>query len=75
MKMEGGAERFEEDLLETHLTLTGRYHRNDRDFSRLQSIRTNRWYLRVIFWLLDHLVHQSYVTVAYCAASDIGPTD
>jgi hypothetical protein len=36
-------------------------------------LRTNRWYLRVFFWLLDRVVHQLYVTLIYCARNGIGP--
>jgi hypothetical protein len=48
--------------------------RNDRDSSDYTtSIRTNRWYLRVLFWLLDRIDHLLYVIVIYCANNDIGP--
>ena len=48
--------------------------RNDRDSADYTtSLRTNRWYLRVFFWLLDRVVHQLYVTVIYSALNDIGP--
>jgi hypothetical protein len=47
--------------------------RNDRDssdYTRL--IRTNHWYLRPIFWLLDRIDHIIYVVVVYCAKHEIG---
>lgn len=48
--------------------------RNDRDSSDYTtSMRTNRWYMRIFFWLLDRVVHQTYVIVAYCADMGIGP--
>eukprot|EP00956_Cyclotella_meneghiniana_P044563 scaffold323191_cov89-Cyclotella_meneghiniana.AAC.1 len=50
--------------------------RNDRDSADYTtSLRTNRWYLRVFFWLLDRVVHQLYVIIIYCARNDIGPTE
>jgi hypothetical protein len=50
--------------------------RNDRESADYTtSIRTNRWYLHVFFWLLDRVVHQLYVTVIYCARNGIGPTE
>jgi hypothetical protein len=48
--------------------------RNDRDLADYTaSLRTNRWYLRVFFWLLDRVVHQLYVTLIYCVRNGIGP--
>jgi hypothetical protein len=47
--------------------------RNDRDSSDYTtSIRTNRWYLRVLFWLFDRADHILYVIVVYRAKNDIG---
>eukprot|EP00956_Cyclotella_meneghiniana_P016026 scaffold25077_cov48-Cyclotella_meneghiniana.AAC.2 len=50
--------------------------RNDRDSADYTtSLRTNRWYLRVFFWLLDRVVHQLYVIIIYCARNAIGPPE
>ena len=38
--------------------------RNDRDSADYTtSMRTNRWYLRIVFWLLDRVIHCTYVIV------------
>ncbi len=48
--------------------------RNDRDSSDYTtSIRTNRWYLRLFFWVLDRVVHVLFVIVCVLAKSNIGP--
>jgi hypothetical protein len=36
-------------------------------------IRTNCWYMRVFFWILDQVVHMLFVVVVYCAKAKIGP--
>jgi hypothetical protein len=52
----------------------GAVDRNDRDSADYStSIRTNRWYLRILCWLLDRVVHILYVIVSYCAVNGIGP--
>lgn len=48
--------------------------RNDRDSSDYTtSLRTNRWYLRVVFWLLDRVMHLLFVVTVYCSKMLIGP--
>jgi hypothetical protein len=49
--------------------------RNDRDSSDYTtSQRTNRWYLRVFFWILDRVCHQLYQSAVWCARNfNIGP--
>lgn len=47
--------------------------RNDCDSSDYTtSLRTDRWYLSIFFWLFDRVVHQTFVTTVYCASSDVG---
>ena len=44
--------------------------RNDRDSSDFStSIRTNRYYIRLLCWCLDRVVHTVYVVVCWCADS------
>ena len=48
--------------------------RNDRDSADYSTtIRTNRYYIRILCWALDRVVHACYVIVCECAKSDIGP--
>ncbi len=48
--------------------------RNDQDSSDYStSIRTNRWYLRLVFWALDRVLHIVYVIAIFCANANIGP--
>ena len=37
------------------------------------SIRTNLWYLRVYFWIVDRVVHMLSVVVVFCEKSKVGP--
>ena len=39
------------------------------------SIQTNRYYLRIFCWLLDRVVHVSYVVVCWCGKDGIGGSD
>ena len=42
--------------------------RNDRDSAGyLTSIRTNRYYIRIICWVLDRVVHTCFAVAIYCA--------
>jgi hypothetical protein len=48
--------------------------RNDRDSADYTvSIRTNRWYLRVFFWIVDRVVHMLFVVAVYCVKAKVGP--
>ena len=47
--------------------------RNDQDSANWStSIRTNRYYLRIFFWLLDRVIHCCYVIVCYLATFEVG---
>ena len=47
---------------------------NDRDSADYSvSIRTNRWYLRIYFWIVDRIVHTLFVVVVFCAKANVGP--
>jgi hypothetical protein len=47
--------------------------RNDRDNSDYSTtIRTNRWYLRVFFWIFDHVVHVVFQSAIWCNKAGIG---
>jgi hypothetical protein len=49
---------------------------NDRDSADYStSIRTNRYYLRMLCWSLDRVVHTCYVVVCECAKAGIGPSE
>ncbi len=49
---------------------------NDQDRSDYTtSIQTNRWYLRVFFWVLDHIVHVVFVVVCYLYKDKVGADD
>jgi len=46
---------------------------NDRNSAEhTVSVRTNRWYLRMFFWLLDRVVFSCYIIVVFLADSQIG---
>ncbi len=46
--------------------------RNDRDSADYTaSIRTSRWYLRLFCWLLDRVVHMTFVIVCFIAKSNV----
>ena len=46
-------------------------NRDSADYTT--SMRTDRWYLCIFFWLLNRVVHQLYVTMIYCGKYEIGP--
>ena len=47
--------------------------RNDRDSSDYSTtIRTCRYYLRIMCWILDRVVHTMYVVVVACVSAGIG---
>jgi hypothetical protein len=47
--------------------------RNDRDSADYTvSIRTNRLYMRVFFWIVDRVVHCMFVVVVICAKDNVG---
>jgi hypothetical protein len=49
---------------------------NDRDSADYStSICTNRYYLRMLCWSLDRVVHTCYVVVCECAKADVGPPE
>ncbi len=49
-----------------YVTYFNAVNRNDCDSSDYStSIRTDRWYLRLFFWLLDRVIHMVYVIVCY----------
>ena len=49
--------------------------RNDRDSADYSTtIRTNRYYIRILCWALDRVLHACYVIVCECAKANIGPT-
>jgi hypothetical protein len=48
--------------------------RNDRDSSDwTTSMRTNRFYFRIKFWLLDRVVHTIFVIYCWLARAEVGP--
>ena len=48
--------------------------RNDSDSAHHTcSIRTNRWYLRILFWLLDRVVFSCYILVSEMAKDESCP--
>jgi hypothetical protein len=48
--------------------------RNDRDSADYTtSIRINRWYLRIFFWVLDRVIFSCYIIAVYLAASGLKP--
>ena len=50
--------------------------RNDRDSADYStSIRTIRYYLRIICWALDRVIHACFVVVVYCVSMSIGPDE
>jgi len=50
--------------------------RNDRDSADYStSIRTNRYYIRIFCWVLDHVVHVVFAMVLYCCQLEICPKD
>jgi hypothetical protein len=49
---------------------------NDRDSADYStSIRTNRYYIRMLCWSLDRVIHACYVVVCECAKAGVGPSD
>jgi hypothetical protein len=49
--------------------------RNDRESADYStSIRTNRWYLRIFFWVLDRVIFSCYIIAVYLASSGLKPT-
>ena len=36
------------------------------------TIRTNRYYIRILCWVLDRVLHTLFVIVCYCTTADIG---
>jgi hypothetical protein len=48
--------------------------RNDRDSAdSTVSICTNRWYMRVFFWIVDRVIYCLFVVVVFCAKDNVGP--
>jgi hypothetical protein len=48
--------------------------RNDRDSADYTtSIRINRWYLRIFFWVLDRVIFSCYIIAVFLAASGLKP--
>jgi hypothetical protein len=49
---------------------------NDRDSADYStSIRTIRYYIRMLCWSLDRVIHTCYVVVCECAKAGIGPSE
>jgi hypothetical protein len=49
---------------------------NDRDSADYStSIRTIRYYIRMLCWSLDRVIHTCYVVVCECAKAGIGPVE
>ncbi len=49
---------------------------NDCDSSDYTtSLCTDHWYICIFFWLLDRVVHQTFVTTVYHASIDVGVSD
>lgn len=47
--------------------------RNDRDSADYTtSLQTNRWYLRIFFWVLDRVIHMVYTCCVFCADHGVG---
>ena len=46
--------------------------RNDRDSADNMSLRTNRWYLRLLFCLVRRVVHFIYASVLVCVSIGVG---
>ena len=50
--------------------------RNDQDSANYStSIRTNRYYIRIFFWVLDRVVHVIVAVVMYCSKLGVCPKD
>ncbi len=57
-----------------YVTYFSAVDRNDQDSSDYStSIRTNHWYLRLVFWALDCVLHVVCVIAIFCANAKIGP--
>jgi hypothetical protein len=49
---------------------------NDRDSADWSTtIRTTRYYIRILCWGLDRVIHTCYVIICECAKGDIGPPE
>ena len=47
--------------------------KNSTDYSTTTTIRTNRYYIHILCWALDSVLHASYIIVYECTKGDIGP--
>ena len=48
--------------------------RNDRGSADCTvTIRTNRWYMRVFFWIVDRVIQCLFVVVVFCAKDNVMP--
>jgi len=56
-----------------HLNAVDRNDRDSADYSC--SIRTSRWYLRIVFWLLDRVVYSSFIIVCALSQDNRGPVE
>ena len=58
----------------TYIKWFNAVNRNDHDSADYSTtIRTNRYYIRLLCWALDRVLHASYVIVCECAKAGIGP--
>jgi hypothetical protein len=60
--------------LDTYSEWFNAVDRNDRDSADYSTtIRTNRYYILILCWALDRVLHACYVIVCECAKAGIGP--
>ena len=56
-----------------YITFFNAVDRSDRDSADWStSIRTNRYYIRILCWVLDRVVHTLFIVVVYCQHHGIG---
>ena len=56
-----------------NVTFFNAVDRSDRDSADWSTtIRTNRYYIRIMCWVLDWVVHTLFVVIVYCGRNKIG---
>jgi len=46
--------------------------RRDNSSVTIVIIKSNRWYLRILFWTVERAVHYEYIVVNYCVKAGLG---
>ena len=55
-----------------YVTFFNAFDRSDRDSADWSNtIRTNRYYIKVLCWLLDRVVHTLFIVIGYCSGKGI----